>query len=172
MRVLAVDPALRNVGYVVFYDGVLKASGHISAPKDIGDDDGKQVWINKQLARIIKECEIQMMIWEKATGKTRDFNSIKGVFIPLGWMVCLAGVFSLPFYTVTPFQAKEALTGKKRADKSEMIAAAQSQFNISYPEWRGKIVSGKAEHIADAAGVYQAGKNLLKMKGINIDTKA
>lgn len=63
-----------------------------------------------------------------------------GVVITLAWQ------HSLPFICVAPAQAKYALTGKGRAEKWEMIAAAKRRWDVDL-----------CKDEADASGIAYAG---------------
>jgi Holliday junction resolvasome RuvABC endonuclease subunit len=72
----------------------------------------------------------------------------------------------VPLITLTAREVKEQAVGDPNASKEQMVEWA-TQFDTSYedmwPTHRGKIVMGKAEHMADALGAINAAINLEKL---------
>lgn len=59
---------------------------------------------------------------------------------------------------VTASEVKKALTGNKNASKELMIQSAMEQYpEANWPIKGGKVIAGKAEHMADAIGAIHAG---------------
>jgi Holliday junction resolvasome RuvABC endonuclease subunit len=69
-----------------------------------------------------------------------------------------------PIYVISPAEVKNALTGNPTASKAAMIKAASEQYpHLAWPTKYRKgiasIISGDAEHMADAIGALVAGIN-------------
>lgn len=77
----------------------------------------------------------------------------------VGILGCLVAE-GIQIIEVTPLEAKQALAGKKDATKAEMIKAAMTHHpDANWPLRGGKVVAGKAEHMADAVAAIHAGVN-------------
>jgi Holliday junction resolvasome RuvABC endonuclease subunit len=169
MRVIGIDPSLRHIGVALFDDDNLLCTEHFSPRKSIEYDDFKSYNITGQLCNFVKRNQpIDLIVYERATGKPRDFNAIRGIYQAVGWMEMLVvalRIFVAPnisYDTVTPLQVKEAATGRKRqVDKREMIAAALKLYpNALTRKKDGSVKVTVAEHEADAIFVYEAYKLL------------
>lgn len=166
MKILAMDPALRHTGIVLFEDGnpvyadVLttkpnKQKWMTVAEKDQGDMSD---WA-RTIRRIIREKQPDIICCEQSLGGGQSASSVKALALVNGAMYAMSTEDAMPPWIFTRVHdAKKAVTGKTTASKNEMIEGAVKMF----PSIRKRLVSAKsadgwtgdAEHIADACASY------------------
>jgi Holliday junction resolvasome RuvABC endonuclease subunit len=182
MKVLALDPAYRNFGYVVFHQEddesdfvptrgrVIRAAvlnekerkAHKKRTKDqlLKTDNGLNACreIFAELRMVLQMERPDVLLSERLAG-SQDYNSARGFGYSDGILACLIELGGVPCYRYTSTKIKFAFAGKRKASKDEMILAAADQ----YPEFVEKFfkpskqtVTGYeniCEHMADACGV-------------------
>lgn len=171
IRVLGIDPSLRNWGYAFATINIntLEFSNLSLAICTPTIDNNKQTRVNtrdEQRAFVLAEyafqaCKDNHLIFIETPVGSQSSRAQTSYGITLGIMAALrAKGFSL-----TPVSAKSvklARTGNSNATKEQMIASAMQ----TYPQanWPTRTVKaqtlpilGKAEHMADAIGCIEAG---------------
>lgn len=162
-RVLAVDPSLRNWGMAFFVDDDLVDLQLMVTSRNEGKKSHSDLYAARDLYRgfadACRKFKPDYIISEIPHGA----QSARGA-IAMGIAIGIIATYpeGVNFVPVTPQAVKIALTGNKKATKSDMIAAAHER----YPDapWRkhkqkGRMVLTQCsnEHMADAVGVYLAG---------------
>jgi Holliday junction resolvasome RuvABC endonuclease subunit len=173
--ILALDQSLTNTGYIVAYKGKIHDSGIISTEsqkkkRNIGDMDDKSrrtAYIIDQVKRLIKTHSIKAIICEEYAGFSQSKSAADALATSRTIVIAVSTLLEVPLCFVSAMDAKEALTNKRTASKDEMLEASL----ISYPNIMGTYKSakakngflGKGEHVADAIGIYLAGRKLTVM---------
>jgi len=183
---MAIDPAFANTGWVLAEKGTIFKSGIIitkpstrkTHSKTFVDAERAQK-ITKDLLDVIEEYEVQGIVSEIPAG-SQSARAAKLLGTSVGLMIGLCTTARLPIDWYMEGSVKEALCGRRDANKRDMIEAAvdfvggkkkEKQTNAGTRrdyficgEW---WPYGKAEHIADAIGVYVAARssNLVLLYG-------
>lgn len=88
---------------------------------------------------------------------SQSASGMKAYGASIGILGCMQSA-GIQLIEVTAYEVKKALTGNKNATKEEMIAAAMQLYpEANWPILGGKVVAGKAEHMADSIGAIHAG---------------
>lgn len=95
------------------------------------------LWVNKRFSEIRANCDIELVVYERPFGRGMDATRC-------GWGIAgiveaVATAHGWPVTDTDPQTIKKFATGKGRAEKEQMIAAA-----------RGMGYTGNNEHEADA----------------------
>jgi crossover junction endodeoxyribonuclease RuvC len=133
LRVLAVDPALRNTGWAVLQsDGV----GHITAAGYgvIANSakllhSGCLVAIREQLSDIIRqmkpvECAIESTIYVQSFKTAITLGSVRGA------VLIAAAEHGLPVYDYAPREVKQAAVGRGAAGKEQVAFMVRSMLRL------------------------------------------
>lgn len=170
IRVLALDPAFRNVGLTLadvdlktgefkpIYINLITTEGDKSKTVRKNSDNLRCVRdIHSTLERVIKEAEVKYIFAEVPVGS----QNARAAQL-LGAVMGILGCLSKPLIEVTPLQVKKIVDLGKKPSKKDIITWAMNK----YPDlkWhlrksKGEMVSidGKNEHIADSVAVLEAG---------------
>lgn len=168
--ILAVDQSLTNTGFVVINKGSHVLSGVISTKpekkkRNIGEMDDKSrrtKHIINELLHVINSYSIKIIVCEEYSGFSQSKTAADALATSRTIIVAIASIMDIPMISIPIGDVKIALTGKKTATKTEMINAASDscekalagmESNTSKNGW-----NSKAEHVADALGVYMASK--------------
>lgn len=166
MKILAIDPALRHTGCVLFEDG------QPSSVRLLTTESKKEKWMTvaekdqedmsdwtKSLRSAIREFRPDLICSEQSLGGGRNAFTVKTLALVNGAMYAMSTEDAMPPWVFTRVHdAKKAVTGKTTATKNEMIEGVVRIF----PSIRKHLVSSKsssgwndnAEHIADACASY------------------
>lgn len=188
LRVVGLDPSLRNWGIA---NGTYDTESHKIAIHSLSVVHTEKTK-RKQLRQNTQDIEAAIKLMTEVHAVV---NSADVVFVEvpvgsqsaraaLGVGVCVGILGALtylecPFFQLTPTEIKVIATGSKTATKQEMIDWAIEQHpSAPWPtqKYRGKlrIVTGTAEHMADAIAAIHAGvsstpfKQLSKIQLTNI----
>lgn len=173
--VLSLDQALTNTGWVVFTkDGKAKAHGVIKTSNDkkkrrLGDMDDKSRRIRDivdALISLVEEHNVRQLICEEYAGFSQSKGAADALATSRTIVVCLSKFMNIYLVYIPIADAKIAMTGLRKATKSQMCDAAGAKykwFRKHYPSTRSKDGwIGEAEHVADACGMYaSANKQML-----------
>lgn len=171
IKLLGMDAAFSNTGLVVatydyqvnlltIDDMVLIQTEADKAGKKVirknSDDVRRAGEIVKALDIVIDLHQPSMCMVEVPSG-AQSARASWALGIAVG---CIGFVQSrIPLVQVTPKEVKEVV-GVKFPDKAQMIEWAVAAYpNAPWPMRGGKIVAGKAEHLADAVAAIHAGIN-------------
>jgi len=169
VRVLAIDPAMSNLGLVVADVDVV--SGEIVGTPELrltSTAPGKDKKTVRKSSDDLRRCRelytamaplvdrVDLVCSEMPIG-SQNSSAMKGV----GVCTMLLATISKPLIELTPEEVKLAAVGKKTATKAEMISWAYHR----HPEADWLRANGKPEgalvnaneHIADAVAVIRAG---------------
>lgn len=168
IKVLGIDPALRNFGFCVATidvknDKIVDVENLILAKSE--DEAGKKVRRNSDDLRRAKSLV-------EALQEACQGCSLAIAEVPVGsqsaramasYGICIGVLASCPIglLEVTPTEVKVNAVGEKTATKQEMIEWAVNQFPKA--PWLKRTVKGKEtlrndnEHLADALGAINAG---------------
>lgn len=164
--VVGFDPSLRNWGIaqsLLDLETGFLDTPHLTlvCPKDL---EGKQVrqnssdlYLANQLAEVVLPAAMtaKVIFVEVPVGSQSARAMVSyGVCVGILGAVRAAGI---PLIEVTPSEVKKVFTGDKLATKEQMIAKAVDLYpEANFPKHRN-VVSGKAEHVADAIAAIHAG---------------
>jgi Holliday junction resolvasome RuvABC endonuclease subunit len=182
MKVLALDPAYRNFGYVVFHKAddasdfvpikarVIRAAvlntkerkAHKKRTKDelLKTDNGvnacREIFAELRLLLTLDRPDI---VLSERLGGSQDYSSARGFGYSDGILACLIELAGVPCYRYTNTKIKHAFTGNRGADKDEMILEAARRYPTFVEQWFPASNQTKTgyqdicEHMADACGV-------------------
>ncbi len=90
----------------------------------------------------------------EATGAGRGSKAVRGMALGFAVALTTAKLWNIPVVLVSPLDVKRAMTGRKKAEKDEIVLAAEQR----YPdlEWPADVPEGAWEHAADAIGAVVA----------------
>ncbi len=165
MIVLGVDAALANLGLAVLELGprdepqperVLELSVVHTEPGPrrhgmITDDARRVGELALALHEAINRHRPRVVIVE-STGAGRGFQAVRKMALALSIAVTIPKLWNIPLVLVSPLEVKRAMTGSKKAEKDDVILAAERRFPEL--EWTGPESSW--EHAADAIGAVVA----------------
>ena len=172
-NILALDPSLRNTGYVVF-DVSSKGTEVVEAgviqtrkvDKKLGirASDATMQSITElmtQLRQLAARHEPVLLIGEIPSSGGKSANAIKSMAIAQAACASLAVYCDLPAEWVSPRDNKLAMTGHADASKHEMMDKAQQLYPKTAEPFVKKdgSVLNRYEHVADAVGVFVALEN-------------
>ena len=176
MRILALDPSLRNTACVLFDNGELVSVSMIitkpgrdkwqtAAEKDQQDIG---IWVNS-LQAVIKETKPDLICAEQSLAGGQSAAAVRQLALVAGAMYTIEHMQQKPVWVFTRVHlAKYAAVGKKTASKEEIITAMLKRFpSLDKYVIDKKTKSGfttKAEHIADACANYLACLELPSVK--------
>lgn len=179
MKIIGVDPSLRNFGIVVAeldVDSMKFKIQEMELIKPEAADKASRKVVRKNSDDLGRAKALHDGFVEACRGA-----SIAFVEVPVGsqsaramasYGICI-GVLAacpIPMIQLTPAEVKVAMTGEKTATKEEMIEAAIKE----HPEakWLTRRIKGKLsligdnEHLADATGAITAGIQTNEFKGM------
>lgn len=175
MRIIGVDPSLRNTGIVfgtldlesLEFDvhRVELTETEKSKSKTVrksSDDYDRCQALHEALRAAAKEADMAFV--EMPIGSQNA-----AAMLSYGACISLIASLEIPVIQCSPREVKECATGDKLATKEEMIAWATNKFPKANWLTRGGKYLAKNEHLADACGAINAGiegyefKALVKM---------
>lgn len=163
MRVLAIDPALSNMGWVIaevsvdgkrveMLDGGLFHTEAGADKKQRSMDDLRRAMHLAQGLQVLR-ADVQLAVSEIPSG-AQSARASWALGVTLG---VLTNVAPTPLIGVSPRQVKVAAIGDPGAAKEEIIAWAIERYpDLPWIRYRGKITLAN-EHMADACAVLHAG---------------
>lgn len=182
IKVVGIDPSMRNWGlalvtYIYHPPGDIleyaigpgeAALELIQSGADYAKKSLKSVTDIKTASTIftrtmefIKDADV--VVVEAPTG-SQGATAAKGIGLVIGVLGALSEASGKPFVYYTPVQVKKAVTGVKDASKRLMMDAMHNQF--AWHPWPTKkvkgetsLISGQAEHLADALGAIHTWRN-------------
>jgi crossover junction endodeoxyribonuclease RuvC len=158
IRVLAVDPALRNTGYAILQgDGKTITSisyGVIQNPPKLLPS-GCLVAIREKLHELIvefrpSECAIESTIFVQSYRTAITLGSVRGA------VLIAAAEHGLPIYDYAPREVKQAAVGKGAADKTQVAFMMRSILRLREtppPDAADALAVGLAHLQASSAGL-------------------
>jgi len=161
--ILCLDPGFAATGYlVVGRNDFLQAHGVVKTEKSnrklkiraAEDDARRSAELARQLADLIVRHHCRGIVTELPHGGAQSARAMAHMARCAAIVVTVAELIALPIEYYAPEEVKRALTGRKRASKEEMIVAAAQHLPVL-----SELPKSKAEHIADAVGVWQAAKH-------------
>lgn len=162
MRILSLDPAFNNVGYVFLIDGALKSRGCIRASKR--DDSAKLKTVDDYRRAAELSISLQLLItlnnpdlicFELASG-AQDSRAARMLGMITGILSSAVG-YGRGVEVFTPHQVKRTVKASDEGEKyippskAEVIEWATKQCPKLLD---GIVLKGDYEHIADAWAVY------------------
>lgn len=163
MKVLGIDPSLRNFGYALVDLNLDDLSFKVEELKLVTTEATK-IKTSRKNCDDLERCRSQYAALKEMESKAK----IAFVEMPVGsqsarammsYGACMALIAALdiPVIQLTPTDVKIAAVGDKLATKPEMIAWATTRY--PHANWlvaRGKFTNAN-EHLADAVGAIEAG---------------
>lgn len=171
LRVVGFDPSLRNWGGVIgnldLTTGNLTIKELVLTQPPIDKtmkvrQNSKDLATAEELAvGAFAACQGAQAIFVEVPVGSQSARSMLSVGVCLGILGCLRAQ-GIPFYEVTPNEVKMASVGHKKATKAEMIKWATGLYpDANWPTeikmGVKRIITGKAEHMADAIAAIHAG---------------
>ncbi len=170
MSIMTFDPSLTHFCYSVFdVQSNLIAHSVIKTKPDtkkggVYQFDDKKRRLQYILGHLIEAIDIhepEILVTERFDGCAKGAKASMALSEVRCLIFMLSYIKSLPLYSSTIQEVKEALTGDKKASKVKMMKAAVEL----YPELR-RFINHKLkdgfdtdfEHIADSIGVFEAFK--------------
>lgn len=179
--VVGLDPSLTHWGTARAYLDL--ATGFLSNPElDVIMPlvvKTKQVRVNsKDLSRaeqlfapVYEICAGAKAVFVECPVGSQSARAMASYGICVGVLGSLRAL-GIPIIEVTALDSKQCLTGNRNAGKNEMIQSAVEQYpNANWPKQRGRIITSKAEHMADAIAAIHSGvqtdtfKQLMRLLG-------
>ena len=164
MKVLGIDPSLRNFGLAIATLDLKTMKYTVNSLALVETEADNK---NKQVRKNSTDLERCRVIFREMTDA---LQGVELVFceVPVGsqsaramasYGFCLGLLASIqtPLIQVTPSEVKMAATGDKNATKDEMIQWAVGAHPDAGWLRRGKSLIGKNEHLADAVASIEAG---------------
>lgn len=168
--VLSIDQSLANTGYTLWVDGSVKSYGVIQTKNEkkkrrLGDMDDKSRRVRKivdALDDIIVREQVDKIVCEEYAGFSQSKGAADALATSRTIVVCLSKFRGIPLTYIPACDAKEALTGDRKASKDKMNDCAGQKHYWFEREYSSKAAksgwNGKAEHVADSIGIYMAAK--------------
>ncbi len=156
IRVLAIDPALRNTGYAVLEGSAGKivavTYGVIQNPPKLLPS-GCLVAIREKLNEVIlqyapTECAIESTIFVQSYKTAITLGSVRGA------VLIAAAEHGLPIYDYAPREVKQAAVGRGAADKAQVAFMMRSMLRLREtppPDAADALAVGAAHLQASAA---------------------
>lgn len=174
MKIVGVDPALRNFG-------IVRAEFDISSLElDIKSMELVKSESDKKTAKVVRKNSDDLnraKLLHEGFQRACEGASIAFIEVPVGsqsaramasYGICIGILASCPIsmIQVTPTEVKLAGTKIKTATKDEMIEAAVAAYPLApWLQHRGKLTNDN-EHLADALFAIKAGMATDEFKGI------
>lgn len=170
--ILALDQSISSTGYVVFDDnnypqdwGVISTEARTGAKKgnlkSMDDKIRRTREILHQLTELYNRWCFTKIVCEDYQGYSQNSKAADGLATARTIVASFSYLNRIELFTIPAKDAKRALTGKMTASKTEMCQAALKKYEwfTMYESKRSKDgFNGEAEHVADAIGMYLAGK--------------
>lgn len=174
INIVGLDPSLSNFGIVkatLDLDTMVITVTDMDVIKTEPEKDKK---VRKVVRKNSEDLERAKLLHKGAMAAARG-ASLAFAEVPVGsqssramasYGVCIAVIaavaLTLPVIQVTPGEVKMAGFGNKTATKEEMIDAMMAKYpNAPWPmqviKGKRSVISGKAEHMADALAAIEAG---------------
>jgi crossover junction endodeoxyribonuclease RuvC len=162
LRVLAVDPALRNTGWAVLQsDGKnITAAGYgvIVNPAKLVHS-GCLLAIREQLAEVITrlraaECAIESTIYVQSFKTAITLGSVRGA------VLIAAAEHGLPVFDYAPREVKQAAVGRGAAGKDQVAFMVRSMLRLREtppPDAADALAVGIA-HLQASVGAFATGR--------------
>ena len=167
--VCGMDPSLANWGIAEgqfdlatgFLDNVVLslASTKKDKSKQIRTNSDDLQRANELANHVIQVGKRNKAIFVECPVGSQSANGMKAYGVVIGVLGSLRAM-GIQIIEVTASEVKTSLTGNPLATKADMIKAAMEHYpEANWPTLRGKVISGKAEHMADSIGAIHAGVN-------------
>lgn len=164
MIVLGLDAALCNFGIAAVdleAEGerivalqVLRTAPNQRIGARVGEDSARRVAeLAFGLHAAIGQHHPAAVVLE-TTGAGKGSTAVRSMALAFAVAVTVARLHGLPVVQVSPLDVKRAMTGRKKAEKDEIILAVEQRFpEVPWPE---DVPRGCWEHAADAVGAVVA----------------
>lgn len=175
IKVVGFDPSMRNWGAVsamLDLDTGILSSPHLDIFQTTNEPSAKQVRVNSHDLLCSEELFTASYAFARDATVTfvevpvgsQSASAMKGYGICLGVLGSLRAL-GVNIIEVSEAESKKTFTGNRFASKREMIEAALILYpDANWPRNKGKVVEGKAEHMADAIAAIYAGVHTQQFK--------
>jgi len=171
--ILCLDIAFSNIGWVVFRNHKPVRDGCISTKKDSSiklsnDNANRSAYIALEIEKICKRYRIQAGMGEIPHGGSQSSTAARAMGLATASASATFALLKIPIEWYDPRDVKIAFCNKPNATKEEMMERAVELYNgkmsktgkgFSYQITKKVWNKGRFEHIADACGVYAAGRH-------------
>tara|TARA_R110002074_G_scaffold105742_5_gene228416 strand:+ start:935 stop:1483 length:549 start_codon:yes stop_codon:yes gene_type:complete len=174
--ILALDQSLTATGFLVANWGEVLAHGVIQTKpekkkRNIGSMDDacrRTTFIIEGIMKEIREHNVRAIICEEYAGFSQSKAGADALATSRTIVCAISHIMDIPMFFIPVDDVKYAMTGERSASKDDMIKFASKE----YPDVFAKYISSrtrngwavKTEHLADAFGVYKAGRKLQAIK--------
>lgn len=128
MRILGIDPGYGRLGWGLIDSEAMLDCGYLETRADLSEA-GRLVQLFTGLEKLIKRFKPAAAAAEKLF-YFKNQTTVIGVAQSRGVALLAAGINSLPVYSYTPLQIKQAVTGYGRAEKSQVQQMVKSILNL------------------------------------------
>jgi Holliday junction resolvasome RuvABC endonuclease subunit len=157
------DPSLTAFGYVVVSPkNKVLAKGCITTVPDktidvTEDDLLRTEKIAETLMSVIDQYQIGFALFEKTIG-AKSYTAAKALALVKGVVVGVLQSYSITYHTISAYEVKEFLVGKRNASKEEVLSEVEK-----VPHLKKELSSLKTKTekyaIADSMAIYLYDKN-------------
>jgi Holliday junction resolvasome RuvABC endonuclease subunit len=155
--VLALDVALKNLGWCVFdVDGQIVDCGTVQVKPGAGPKyvqlEAAARELAAQLLLLVGKYKPEEVVAEMPLEGSKSMNAVQAMRLAAGVVVGTCAGAGLTLHTTRPRDGKIALCGSPKAEKDDMMASARSRWpSAPWPSAKCRM-----EHAADAAAAYIA----------------
>lgn len=179
--ILALDQSLTATGYVVAFKGVIYEHGVIKTSpekkkRNIGSmDDACRRTLNimEELQATIEKHDIRAIVCEEYSGYSQSKASADALATARTIVVAVSYYNNIPMFFVSQNDVKRVFAVPSKASKTDCINAIAGYYEDTFRCYTSKTSSsgwkGETEHVADAIGVYLAGRKLPSIQMIDKD---
>lgn len=155
---MALDVALKNLGWCVFHGDDIVAAGTVQvrgatkgSPKYAALDAAARE-LSTGLLALISKYSPEFVVAEMPLEGSKSLNAAQAMRLAAGVVVGVCAGSGLTLHSTRPRDGKMAFLGSGTGEKDEMIDAARSRWpSAPWPSAKCRM-----EHAADAAAAYLA----------------
>lgn len=152
MRIIAIDPSTKAVGYAIFYDNVLVAAGSCTSVRK--ERLARTVEIALKFQGVLDQYTPDCAAFEDPLLKGRANNAIQRIIGALELSLFNYGIKFDKVNYYNPGTVKKAVTGDGRADKFEVAISAGEKFETAKEqEILAKMIDEEDFDACDAVAV-------------------
>lgn len=157
-RILALDVALKNLGWCVFDDEDIIAAGTVQtkkAKKGVAKYVALEAAareLSDALLSLISKYNPSEIVAEMPLEGSKSMNAVQAMRLAAGVVFGVCAGADIPLHSMRPRDGKMALLGRPNGEKQEMMDAAKAQWpDAPWPKAKCRL-----EHAADAGAIGKA----------------
>lgn len=157
-RILALDVALKNLGWCVFDGDQIIAAGTVqtkNAKKGVAkyialEDAARE--LSSALLSLISQYHPTEIVAEMPLEGSKSMNAVQAMRLAAGVVFGVCAGVGIPLHSMRPRDGKMALLGRPNGEKQEMMDAALEEWpDAPWPRAKCRL-----EHAADAGAIGKA----------------